>query len=69
MQNHIPDLLFRDIHLQDGDGFSLLQQLPDISFDIIFTTGFDTHAIKTIKYSAIDYLLKPLIAEELTEAA
>lgn len=62
------DILFLDIHLTDGEGFDLLQKIPKITFEIIFTTGYDTYAIKAIKYAAIDYLVKPLIAEELKEA-
>lgn len=63
-----PELIFLDVHLPDGTGFDMLQQLPEIDFEIIFTTGFDTFAIQAIKYSAIDYLVKPLIAEDLREA-
>lgn len=68
IKKHKPELIFLDIHLPDGDGFDVLQQLSEINFEIIFTTGFDSYAIKAIKYAAIDYLLKPLIAEELKEA-
>ncbi len=68
IQEHEPELIFLDIHLPDGDGFDVLQQLTKINFEIIFTTGFDNYAMKAIKYSAVDYLLKPLIPEELTEA-
>lgn len=63
-----PDIVFLDIHLQDGDGFDLLQRLPQIDFEIIFTTGYSEYAIKAIKYAAIDYLVKPLVADELKEA-
>jgi two-component system LytT family response regulator len=66
--NDSPDIVFLDIHLQDGDGFDLLQQLPQIDFEIVFTTGYNNYAIKAIKYAAIDYLVKPLIADELKEA-
>jgi two-component system, LytTR family, response regulator len=66
--NDAPDIVFLDVHLPDGDGFDLLQQLKQIDFDIIFTTGYNNYAIKAIKYAAIDYLVKPLIADELKEA-
>lgn len=66
--NESPDIVFLDVHLNDGDGFDLLQKLPQIDFEIIFTTGYNNYAIKAIKYSAIDYLVKPLIADELKEA-
>ncbi len=61
-------LLFLDIQMPGGDGFSLLQQLPDIPFKIIFTTAYDQFAIKAIKFSALDYLLKPIDLKELKQA-
>ena len=61
-------LLFLDIQMQGGDGFSLLQQLETPRFKIIFITAFDQFAIKAIKFSALDYLLKPIDREELAEA-
>lgn len=63
-----PDLLFLDIELQTGTGFDLLAQLPDLDFDIIFTTAFEQYAIKAIKFSSLDYLLKPIDLEELQAA-
>src|SRR6478609_1235989 len=55
-----PDLLFLDIHLTDGTGFDILSQLEDINVKIIFTTAYDEYAIQAFKFSAIDYLLKPI---------
>jgi two-component system LytT family response regulator len=63
-----PDVLFLDIELTDGTGFDLLEILPDIPFKIIFTTASDKHAIKAFRFSAIDYLLKPINPEELQAA-
>ncbi len=63
-----PDLVFMDIQLADGTGFDILQQVQGINFDLIFATAFDQYAIKAIKYSAIDYLLKPIDGEELKAA-
>lgn len=63
-----PDIIFLDVHMNDGDGFDLLQKLPQIDFEIIFTTGYNNYAIQAIKHSAIDYLVKPLVADELKEA-
>ncbi len=63
-----PQLLFLDISMPDGTGFDLLSQLGDQKLDIIFTTATDKFAIKAIRYSAVDYLLKPLDTEELKAA-
>lgn len=63
-----PDVLFLDIQMQDGSGFDLLDILKEIPFKIIFITASDAHAIKAFRYAAIDYLLKPVDPDELTEA-
>lgn len=65
---HNPDVIFLDIQMPDGSGFKLLEDLDKIDFEIIFTTAYDQFAIKAIKYSALDYLLKPIVPYELTEA-
>lgn len=63
-----PDLVFLDVEMGDGTGFDLLEQLVPVPFQVIFTTAHDTHAVKAFKYSAIDYLLKPVDADELVAA-
>ena len=63
-----PDVVFLDIQLQDGSGFDILEILGDISFQVIFTTASDAFAIKAFKFSAVDYLLKPVDPDELMEA-
>jgi two-component system LytT family response regulator len=68
IKEHRPDIVFLDIEMQTGTGFDLLQQFPDPEFDVIFTTAYDHYAIKAIKFSAIDYLLKPIGIEELQQA-
>jgi len=68
IRDHQPDLLFLDIELQTGTGFEVLQQLSGLSPAVIFTTAYDHYAIKAIKFSAVDYLLKPIDIEELKEA-
>lgn len=68
LKNVTPDILFLDIQMQDGSGFDLLDLLNDIPFKIIFITASDAHAIKAFRYAAIDYLLKPIDPDELTEA-
>ncbi len=55
-----PDLVLLDIELTDGTGFQLLQKLQPYNFKVVFITGFDSFAIKAIKFSALDYILKPV---------
>jgi len=63
-----PDLIFSDIQLGDGDGFGLLEQLGETETKVIFTTGMDNYGIRAIKFSALDYLLKPVDRNELEQA-
>ncbi len=63
-----PQLVFLDIEMPNMNGFQLLEQLPKIDFELIFTTSYDQYAIKAIKFSALDYLLKPVDREELEKA-
>ena len=63
-----PELVFLDISMPDGSGFDLLEQVPGQKFELIFATASDQHAIRAIKYSACDYLLKPIDADELKAA-
>ena len=63
-----PQILFLDIEMPQMNGFELLEQLPEINFELIFTTSYDQYAIKAIHFSALDYLLKPIDREELQKA-
>jgi two-component system LytT family response regulator len=63
-----PDLVFLDIQMQDGSGFDLLEILQNKTFKLIFTTASDEYAIKAFKFSAVDYLLKPIDPDELITA-
>jgi two-component system LytT family response regulator len=63
-----PDLVFLDIEMPVMNGFELLEQLPEIPFKVIFTTSYDQYAIKAFRFSALDYLLKPIDPKELTSA-
>jgi Response regulator of the LytR/AlgR family len=63
-----PDLLLLDISLGDGTGFDILQEASPLSCKVIFITAHHDHAIKAIKYGALDYLLKPVDEEELQQA-
>lgn len=60
-----PDLLFLDVEMPGGSGFHLLKQLGSWSFEVVFTTGFQRYAIQAIRFSALDYLLKPVQPDEL----
>jgi len=63
-----PDLLFLDIQMPVLDGFELLKKVSKFPFQIIFTTAHDQYAIRAIRFSALDYLLKPIDADELRAA-
>lgn len=63
-----PDIILLDIELEDGSGFSLLKQLPNLDFSLIFITAFNQFAIKAFKFNALDYLLKPIDPSELQNA-
>src|SRR5258708_7471353 len=63
-----PQLVFLDIEMPHMNGFQLLEKLPAIDFDMVFTTSYDQYAIKAIRFSALDYLLKPVDREELKNA-
>ncbi|MFD2145021.1 LytR/AlgR family response regulator transcription factor [Mucilaginibacter antarcticus] len=65
---HATDILFLDIKMQQETGFDLLKQLPANSAHIIFVTAYDEYGVQAIKFSATDYLLKPVIPEELIAA-
>lgn len=68
LRRHKPDLVFLDIDLGDGSGFDLLEKLKPVDFKLIFVTGFSEFAIHAFKFSALDYILKPINSQELSEA-
>ncbi len=68
IKQHQPDLIFLDIQLSDGLGFDILKKLKKINFKVIITTAYSNYALKAIKFSALDYLLKPIDTEELKKA-
>ena len=63
-----PQLIFLDVQIHDKTGFDLLQQLPEKNFDVIFVTAYEKYAIQAFKFSAIDYLLKPVDPDDLKQA-
>ena len=68
VHNLKPELIFLDVMMPDGSGFDVLEKISDLKFDVIFTTASEKFAVKAIKFSALDYLLKPIDAEELKAA-
>jgi len=68
IEQYKPDVIFLDIQMQRETGFDLLNKVGEINFEVIFTTAYSEYAIKAFKFSAIDYLLKPIDIEELNAA-
>ena len=62
-----PDVVFLDIEMPGGSGFDLLQPMKEVNFSIIFVTAYEEYAVKAIKFSAMDYLLKPVMIPDLRE--
>lgn len=63
-----PQLVFLDIQMSDGTGFNFIEEIDEINFEVIFVTAFDQYAIRAIRFSALDYLLKPVNPQELIQA-
>ncbi|MDQ4140452.1 MAG: LytTR family DNA-binding domain-containing protein [Bacteroidota bacterium] len=68
IQKHAPQLVFLDIEMPHKNGFEVILHFPEPGFDVIFTTAYDQFALKAFKFAALDYLLKPIEAEELITA-
>ena len=68
IDRHKPDLVFLDIEMPRMNGFDMLKKIIPFHFDVIFTTAYDNYAIRAFKYSALDYLLKPIDADDLKGA-
>lgn len=63
-----PALVFLDVQIHESTGFDLLNRIPNRQFEVVFTTAYDRYAVQAFKFSAIDYLLKPVDADELKAA-
>jgi len=68
IQQHQPQLVFLDIEMPGGNGFQLLEHFKDFPFEVIFVTAYDNYALKAIRFSASDYILKPINVNELIAA-
>lgn len=68
LSKNTADILLLDIELSDGQVFELLNQIDYKKYKLLFITGYSEHAIRAIKYSAVDYLLKPVIRQDLITA-
>jgi two-component system, LytTR family, response regulator len=68
IRKYVPELVFLDVEMADGTGFDLLQQLRPLNFKVIFITAYQEFAVKAFRFSAIDFLLKPVDPEELVAA-
>ena len=68
LQEYDPGIIFLDVEMPHKNGFDFLVQLKDPAFDVIFTTAYNQYAIQAIRFSALDYLLKPVDPDELTAA-
>jgi len=68
ISKHKPDLVLLDIKMGDGTGFDLLDKVEPVDFKLIFVTAFEEYAVKAFKFSALDYILKPVDPDELKEA-
>ncbi|WGH75173.1 LytTR family DNA-binding domain-containing protein [Tenacibaculum tangerinum] len=63
-----PELVFLDINLTDGTGFDFLAQTEHLTFKVVFITAYEEHALRALKFGAVDYLLKPVDIDELKVA-
>src|SRR5215213_9974002 len=63
-----PDIVFLDVEMPHKNGFQFLMELNEPAFDVIFTTAYNQYAIQAIRFSALDYLLKPVDPDELKTA-
>lgn len=68
IRNQNPDMIFLDIEFPGENGFSIFEYFPEPTFEVVFTTAYDSYALQALRMSAVDYLLKPLDLEDLQKA-
>ena len=68
IKKHSPQIVFLDVEMPSGTGFELLKKFTKVNFKVIFVTGHADYAIQAIKFSAVDYLLKPVDSDDLIES-
>ncbi|MDX1478368.1 MAG: LytTR family DNA-binding domain-containing protein [Saprospiraceae bacterium] len=68
INKHQPDVVFLDIDMPFVNGFDVLEMVPNIDFEVIFTTAYDKYALRAFRISAVDFLLKPIDPESLKQA-
>ena len=68
LKTYTPDIVFLDVEMPHKNGFQFLTEIRDPKFDVIFTTAYNQYAIQAIRFSALDYLLKPVDPDELQAA-
>ncbi|MFK7772186.1 MAG: LytR/AlgR family response regulator transcription factor [Saprospiraceae bacterium] len=68
IQEHNPDMIFLDIEFPGENGFSIFEYFPEPTFEVVFTTAYDSYALQALRMSAVDYLLKPIDLEDLQSA-
>jgi two-component system LytT family response regulator len=68
VKKYQPDLILLDIKMGDGTGFDLLDRIDPVDFKVIFVTAYEEYAVKAFKFSALDYILKPIDPDEMVEA-
>ncbi len=68
IKKNSPEVVFLDIQMPDGSGFNLLESFNNANFHVVFITAYDQYALKAIKFSALDYILKPIDPQQLINA-
>jgi two-component system LytT family response regulator len=63
-----PNVVFLDVEMRGETGFDILKAIGEVTFDVVFTTGHEKYALEAIRFSALDYLMKPILADELKRA-